>query len=611
MKNFKKVRLAVAGCALTVTALVGGVVAVPTIAMAAEPGVVQPSVEGLQVIGTETVETAFGAVEITRYLPELRDARIQGVAMPETNAPGDEITLDLRKLVGEFQYDAQTGDLLTVPGSATRSGGPVADTAGRTPFMAAIDWSQYTWLVEGLSNTGVVGHEVDTRGTLTLVPRADNTEFGATVTLVHIATGMRTAPVTITGQAGSNGTAADWLYLDDRADGEGNAPMWKANERGFADGKFLSWSIPEETTIASPATQFNSPRPWMDVAISGLASAPVSVPAGFGLERWPDGHVQTLGVRTVARVGQAYSEPVGSFSVNLAECLPELGITALALPGAPDGTLTLDASPTWVTPYGIGGLDYQAPSGLTLSVDGTSITGQFAESDWANAVGVTVFAQTGAGVQAVELRVEARPADTSAGLVEKRVAVNTEAFISDTEMLAASRLSGLEPTIREIRAMSLPAGVERAEDGFVFEGAPEPTDLAFGFEVTEVFDTPFGPVRPDATRAPGEVRISVYAEDVEPPVVEPKPEEPPVTPKPPVTVPPTGQPEPPKAKPTAKPTLPDTRFDTGIDGGVVEPATQDEEFPYWVLFIGGVGVVTLLAVGTGIALRSRKVNVAE
>lgn len=274
MKNFQKVRLAVAGCALTVYALVGGVVAVPTIAMAAEPGVVQPSVEGLQVIGTETVETAFGAVEITRYLPELRDARIQGVAMPETNAPGDEITLDLRSLVGEFQYDAQTGGLLTVPGSATRSGGPVADTAGRTPFTAAIDWSQYTWQVEGLPNTGVVGHEVDSRGTLTLVPRADNTEFGATVTLVHIATGMRTASVTITGQAGSNGTAADWLYLNDRAEGDGNAPMWKANERGFAEGKFLSWSIPEETTVASPATQFNSPRPWMDVAISSLTNAP-------------------------------------------------------------------------------------------------------------------------------------------------------------------------------------------------------------------------------------------------------------------------------------------------------------------------------------------------
>ena len=610
-------RLAVAGCALY--ALVGGIIAVPTIAMAAEPGVVQPSVEGLQVIGTETVETAFGAVEITRYLPELRDARIQGVAMPETSAPGDEIALDLRQLVGEFGYDAQTGDLLTVPGSATRSGGPVVDTAGRTPFAAAIDWSQYTWAVEGLPNTGVVGHEVDTRGTLTLVPRADNTEFGATVTLVHIETGMRTAPVTITGQAGSNGTAADWLYLDDRADGDGNAPMWKANERGFVDGKFLSWSVPEETTIASPATRSNSPRPWMDVAISGLTNAPAAVPAGFGLERWPDGHVQTLGVRTVARVGQAYSEPVGSFSVNLAERLPDMRITALALPGAPDGTLTLDGSSTWVTPYGIGGLDYHAPSGLTLTVDGTTITGQFAEADWVNAVGVTVFMQTDAGVQAVELRVEARPADTSAGLVEKRVAVNTEAFISDAEMLAASRLSGLEPTIREVRAMSLPDGVTRVEDGFAFEGAPEPTDLAFGFEVTEVFDTPFGPVRPDAARAPGEVHIAVYADDEVPPVVvEPKPEEP-VTPKPPVTVPPTGQPEPPKAKPTP----PDIRFDTGRDGDVKEPvvasedgdvadpATQGEEFPYWVFFIGGVGAITLLAAGTGLALRSRKVNVAE
>lgn len=600
------------GCTLAVAgALVIPLVAVPIAANAETIGVEQSSVEGLQVIGTETVDTAFGAVEITRYLPELRDARIQGVAMPETNAPGDEITLDLRSLIGQFEYDAQTGELLTVPGSATRQGGPVADIAGRTPLAAETDWAQYTWQVEGLPNTGVVGHEVDTRGSLTLVPRADNTEFGATVTLVHIETGMRTAPVTITGQSGSNGTAADWLYLDDRADGDGNAPMWKASERGFADGKFLSWSVPEETTIASPATRSDSPRPWVDVAISGLTNAPLSVPAGFGLERWPDGHVQTLGVRTVARVGQAYSEPVGSFSVNLAERLPDLGITALALPGAPDGTLALDASPAWAMPYGIGGLDYQAPTGLTLSVDGTSITGQFAESDWVNAVGVTVFVQTGAGVQAVELRVEARPADTSAGLVEKRIATSTEVFISDDEMLAASRLSGLNPTVKAIEAAELPEGVARVDGGFRYAGSEKPTALAFGFSVTESFETPFGVTRPDATRAPGEVRIEVFEDTVTPPVVEPEPEEP-VTPKPPVTDPPAEQPEPPKVKPepTAKPTLPDTRFNTGVDGPVVQDAASDE-YPLWAVLLGAVGlggVAGAILIGVN-ARRARKANV--
>lgn len=610
MKNLKKMRLAAAGCALT-AALVGGIVAVPTIAMAAEPGISQASVEGLQAIGTETVETAFGSVEITRYLPELRDARIQGVAMPETNAPGDEITLDLRSLIGQFEYDAQTGELLTVPGSATRQGGPVADIAGRTPLTAETDWAQYTWQVEGLPNTGVVGHEVDTRGSLTLVPRADNTEFGATVTLVHIETGMRTAPVTITGQSGSNGTAADWLYLDDRADGDGNAPMWKASERGFADGKFLSWSVPEETTLASPATRFNSPRPWMDVAISGLTNAPLSVPAGFGLERWPDGHVQTLGVRTVARVGLAYSEPVGSFSENLAERLPDLGISALALPGAPDGTLPLSESPTWVAPYGIGGLDYQAAGGVTLHVDGLTVRGEFGNPDWTGAIGITVFVQTDIGTQGVELRIEARPADTSAGLVEKRIATGTEVFISDDEMLAASRLSGLNPTVKAIEAAELPEGVTRVDGGFDYAGSAEPTALAFGFSVTEAFETPFGVTRPDATRAPGEVRIEVFEDTVTPPVVEPEPEEP-VTPKPPVTDPPAEQPEPPKVKPepTAKPTLPDTRFNTGVDGPVVQDVASDE-YPLWAVLLGAVGLGGLaVAIAIGVnARRARKANV--
>lgn len=511
---------------------------------------------GLTSLGTETVATPQGGqVSVERFMPELRDARVQGIAVPETSGPGDEIAIDLRALVGGFDYDAATGELLRIPGSADREPEQVADPTGRVVFTPGIDWSAFTWRISGVEGTGVVSHLADSDGSLTLVPLRENAEFGATVTLVHTATGMESAPITITGQSGTNGSAADWLYEADRAAGDGNAPLWKAGERGFAEGKFLSWSEHEETTLATPAAWSDSVRPWVEVPISGRTNAPVTNPAGFGLERWPDGGVQPLGIRTAARVGQAHSEPVGSFEVNLAQRLPGLGITAVALPGAPDGTLTLDASSLWAWPYGIGGLDYQAADGLTLTVDGTTVRGEFDSAEWTNAVGVTVFVLTDAGVQTVELRVEARPADTAAGLVEKRVATGTEALITDAEMLAASRLSGLEPTIREVRAMSLPEGVERVEDGFLFEGAAEPTALAFGFEVSETFETPFGPVRPDAVREPGEVRIEVFEEAITP---EPEPETP-VVPEPEEPAAPA---EPGK---TASPTLP-KRVETGDAG---------------------------------------------
>lgn len=556
-----------------------------TPAFAADTGIEQTASTGLKTLGTETVETAFGSVSIERFMPELRDARIQGIAIPETSGPGDEVAIDLRSLVGGFEYDAQTGELISTPGSADRAPETVVDPAGRTPFIPDIDWSAFTWRISGLEGTGVVDHLADADGSLTLVPLRENAEFGATVKLVHTATGTESAPITITGQSGANGTAADWLTTADRAGGDGNAAMWKASERGFAEGRFLSWSEPEETTLASPAAWSDSVRPWVEVPISGRTNAPIMAPAGFGLERWPDGHIQPLGIRTAARVGQARSEPVTSFEVNLAERLPELGITAVALPGAPDGTLSLDAAPVWVQPYGVGGLDYQAADGLTLTVDGTTITGEFGSAEWTNAVGVTVFVLTDAGVQAVELRVEARPADTAAGLVEKRVATDTEVLITDAEMLEASRLSGLEPTIRQVRAMTLPEGIERVEDGFLFAGATEPTALAFGFEVTETFETPFGPVRPDAVRAPGEVRIEVFEDAVTPPVEEP---EPPVTeePEPPVTEPPAEE-EPPvtdePAKPEPSKPTPPKRVETGDAGS-----------PFWQALPGAAAVLALI-----------------
>lgn len=565
-----------------------------TPAFAADTGIEQTATAGLKVLGAETVETRFGSVVIERFMPELRDARIQGIAIPETSGPGDEVAIDLRSLVGDFEYDSRTGELISVPGSANRAPETVVDPAGRTPFVPSTDWSQFTWRIEGLPGTGVVDYLADDEGQLTLVPRQANAAFGATVTLVHVATGVESAPISITGQAGTNGTSADWLYQADRAEGDGNAPLWKANERGFIDGKFLSWSEPEETTLAAPASWSNSVRPWLDVASSGRVEAQLWASAGFGLEDTGNS-VQPLSIRTAARVGQAHSELVGSFSVDLAERLPELGITALALPGAPDGTLALDAAPAWTQPYGVGGLDYQAADGLTFTVDGTTVRGEFGSAEWTNAVGVTVFVLTDAGVQAVELRVEARPADTAAGLVEKRVATDTEVLITDTEMLEASRLSGLEPTIRQVRAMTLPEGVERVEDGFLFAGAAEPTALAFGFEVTETFETPFGPVRPDAVRAPGEVRIEVFEDAVTPPVEEP---EPPVTeePEPPVTEPPAEE-EPPAKPEPSKPTPP-KRVETGDNGS-----------PVWQALPGAAAVLALI--GGLAAYRRRPEGAAE
>src|SRR5690606_31165542 len=104
-------------CALGVGITLGlAPFALATPALAADTGIEQTATAGLKALGTETVETRFGSVVIERFMPELRDAHIQGIAIPEANTPGDEVAIDLRSLVGDFEYDSQTGELISVPG---------------------------------------------------------------------------------------------------------------------------------------------------------------------------------------------------------------------------------------------------------------------------------------------------------------------------------------------------------------------------------------------------------------------------------------------------------------------------------------------------------------
>src|SRR5690606_20205377 len=103
-------KMTMAGCALGLSAALVFVPHGLTPAQAAENGTEQAAVSGLMAVGTETVTTPLGStVEITRFMPELRDARINGSAIPETAGQGDEIEIDLRSMVGDFEYDGATG----------------------------------------------------------------------------------------------------------------------------------------------------------------------------------------------------------------------------------------------------------------------------------------------------------------------------------------------------------------------------------------------------------------------------------------------------------------------------------------------------------------------
>jgi hypothetical protein len=605
LKNFKKARFAVAGCTLAVTALVGGIVVLPSAANAAT--VEQATASGLVALGEETVVTPQGAeVTIERYMPELRDATIYNGARPETGGPGDEIVVNLRDLVGDFRYATDDGELAWYPGSADRQNGPAADLTGRGAFPVATDWSQFTWRVEGLPGTGVMSHVADIDGTITLVPLEELSIFGATITLIHTPTGTESAPITIEGTSTVNGSVADWVYTAPRLGGI-EVDNWDAYQDGvWRDNRVLSWSNPKETHAGDIA---NAPlttieRPTVSIPQSGRTDGGVMVaPAGFGLDSI-DGNVGELnGIGVVARIGVAYSEPQSVVTENIADRLRDEGldVVEVALADARDGSRILPASGYDTGTPGI--RSYQAVEGVTLTASGTTVTMDFGAAEWTDTATPYVFARLADGRSAlVEFAYEVRPADTAAGEVSKRIKVGTELLISDSELLAASRLSGLNPTVKAIEAADLPNGVTRVDGGFEYAGSEEPTTLAFGFSVAETFETPFGPVRPDAVRAPGEVRIEVYA-DVTPPVVVPKPEEP-VAPKPPKVT------EPPKGGESKKP-LPNFRWETGVDGEADAQAPAEEEsIPAWLLAIaGGALLVGLGAVGFHTVRRTRTAEV--
>lgn len=603
LKNFRKT----AGCAVAVigTLVLGSVIA-PTIAIAAT--VEQATANGLVALGPETVITPQGAeVTIERYMPELRDATIYNGARPETGGPGDEIVVNLRDLVGDYQYATDNGELAWYPGSADRQNGPAADLTGRGAFPVATDWSQFTWRIEGLPGTGVMTQTADSDGSITIVPLEELAVFGATVTLIHTSTGTESQSITIEGTSTVNGSAADWVYAAPRLGGIA-VDDWDAYQEGvWRDNRVLSWSNPKETHVGdiatAPVTTIEQPR--VEIPQSGRTDGTGIIPEGFGLDNI-DGNVGELnGIGVIARIGVAYSEPQAVVTENIADRLrgENLDVVEVALAGARDGSRTLPASGYDTGTPGV--KSYQAVEGVTLAATGTTVTMDFGTAEWTNTATPYVFVRLADGRSAlVEFAYEARPADTAAGELSKRVLVDTELFISDEELLAASRLSGLNPTVKAIESADLPEGVARVAGGFEYAGSDEPTTLTFGFAVAETFDTPFGPVRPDAVRAPGEVHIEVYAEDVTPPVVVPPVTEPPAV-KPPTVTPPDAAP-----KPAPKPTAPDTRFDTGYDGPVAdEPVAQDEEFPLWTLFVGAGGVVALLGIGTFVARRSRDAKV--
>lgn len=616
LKNFRKT----AGCAVAIvgTLVLGSTIA-PTIAVAAT--VEDATASGLVALGTEeTLTTPQGnQVTVQRYMPELRDATIHGAARPETSGPGDEIVVNLRELVGDFQYATDNGELALFPGSANRPAGPAADLAGRGVFPVATDWSQFTWRIERLPGTGVMTQSADSDGIITLVPLEELAVIGATVTLVHTATGIESQPITIEGTSTVNGSAADWMYTAPRL-GNIEVDYWDAYQDGvWRENRVLSWSNPEETHVGdistAPVTAVDAPRVAIPQSGRTDVTADMPIPAGFGLDAIGDYVGPLNGSGVIARIGVAYSEPQAVVTENIADRLRAEGldIVEVALAGARDGSRTLPASGFDTQTPGM--VSYQAADDVRLSAEGTSVTIDFGAAEWTNAATPVVSVLLADGrMGLVEFAYEARPADTSAGLVEKRIATDTEVFISDDEMLAASRLSGLNPTVKAIEAASLPDGVTRVEGGFDYAGSAEPTALAFDFSVTESFETPFGVTRPDATRAPGEVRIEVFEDTVTPPVVGPEPEEP-VTPKPPVTDPPAEQPESPKVKPNAKPTPPDIRFDTGRDGDVKEPADSAEDGNAWILAVGsGIGLGVLAGAIVVVALnarRARKANAAE
>lgn len=554
-----------------------------TAARAAAPLI---STDGLTSIGTGIYQPSPAAppVEYDRFMPSLHDdAFISGVATPEGNRAPDEVELNLRSLVGiTVQSPTETwqesGFRYSMEG-ALAARPDTRESANVPGFGERIDWSEFAFDVTALPRTGIASNTTGSDGKVRLVAFDENSTYGATVTLRHIATGITSAPITITGRSGMDGASpVAWVSNAPEATFDGGIPMWSAADKvEWRSGHYLTWADPRETITPLGQRVVAPSEPRLT-----RGNAPLGAPAGFGLTDYGNG--PATGAPSY-RIGVLTGEPVKTVSIDLAD----LGdVVAVALPSAENGTLVLPATGgLWAKDQQFIGIDYNAPSGLTVSVSGTVVTFDFGSAEWLNAAGISgvpVLLADGTRATA-EVRTESLPRDIAGGVLERRIPVETTLFISDEEMLAASRLTGLSPSMAEVQAAELPDGVTRVADGFEYEGSAEPTELSFGFTVAETVETEYGPVRPDAA-APGEVRIAVVAGET------------PVTPQPEPTVPQPGPsviptPVAPQPAPPVKP-----RFETGDGGGITAAKSAKAEpgvSPLLAAAAGGFGALSLIA----------------
>lgn len=563
----------------------------PVVAADAAPAAEAPAlapgdtVDGMTFIGTGTAQTSPGAplTVFQKFMPAVNAAHIAGVATPEGNAAPEEVELDLRSLVGRT-VESPTGSWQVLPIRVVE--GP---TGG---FLDRIEWSEFAFDVTALPRTGIASNTTAADGKVRLVPFDANSTYGVTVTLRHIATGVTSAPVTITGNSGMDGASEfAWVGNAPEATYDGGIPMWSAADKvEWRSGHYLTWADPREAITPTGERTVASSAPRM---VSG--EAPLGTPAGFGLTDYGNG-AQTE--TPSFRIGALSGEPTKTVSIDLAD----LGdVVAVALPSAENGTLVLPATGgLWSRDQQFIGIDYNAPSGLTVSVSGTVVTFDFGSAEWMNAAGISgvpVLLADGTRATA-EVRTESLPRDIAGGVVERRIPVSTALFISDEEMLAASRLTGLSPSMAEVQAAELPDGVTRVADGgFEYQGSAEPRELSFGFTVAETVETGYGPVRPDAA-APGEVRIVVVAGETP---VTPDPEPTPGQETPAVVTPPAA------SAPRTEP--PNPSFHLGDAGPLVaaDNTTASASSPLQSAVLGlagGLGILGLVAL-SAVMLRRR------
>lgn len=541
-------------------------------------------VDGMTYIGTDTAQTSPLAPVTTfqKFMPEVSAAHIAGVATPEGNAAPDEVELDLRSLVGRT-VESPNGSWQVLPIRVVEGqmGG----------YLDRIDWSEFAFDVTALPRTGIASDTTAADGKVRLVAFDANSTYGVTVTLRHIATGITSAPITITGRSGMDGASpVAWVSNAPEVTFDGGIPMWSAADKvEWRSGHYLTWADPRETITPLGERTVAPSEPRLT-----RGNAPDGTPAGFGLTDYGNG--PATGAPSF-RIGVLTGEPTKTVTVDLAERVP--GVTAVALPSAENGTLVLPATGgLWSKDQQFIGIDYNAPSGLTVSVSGTVVTFDFGSAEWMNAAGISgvpVLLADGTRATA-EVRTESLPRDIEGGLVERRILVETTLFISDEEMLAASRLTGLSPSMAEVQAAELPDGVTRVADGFEYQGSVEPTELSFGFTVAETVETEYGPVRPDAA-APGEVRIAVVAGETP---VTPDPEPTPGQETPAVVTPPTA------SAPRTEP--PNPSFHLGDAGPLVaaDNTTASASSPLQSIVLGlagGLGILGLLALSAAMLRR--------